>query len=232
MEKKLCDNELGAITLKESPRSKRYSLKISNGQIVATMPLYGDENKMIAFINENRQKLLSLLEKHPKEQLFNESTPIQTATFRMQITRAERKDFKVMLSEGILSVFCPADTNFEEEKVQQLLKNILKNVCRHEAKRVLPARLIQLARQYKFTCTGVKINSSRTHWGSCTGQKSINLSLSLMQLPWHLIDYVLLHELCHTVEMNHSERFWNLMDQVTNNKALQLRKELKGYSIL
>jgi predicted metal-dependent hydrolase len=75
----------------------------------------------------------------------------------------------------------------------------------------------------------VKINSSRGRWGSCSAKKTINLSLFLLLLPQHLIDYVLLHELCHIREMNHSVRFWKLLDSFTDEKALQLREELKGY---
>jgi len=89
-----------------------------------------------------------------------------------------------------------------------------------------------LAQQHGFTLTGVKINNSKTHWGSCTPRKSVNLSLYLMLLPWHLVDYVLLHELCHTIEMNHSEKFWMLMDKVTDNQAIRLRTELKNYHML
>ena len=136
------------------------------------------------------------------------------------------------LEEGILHIACPLETCFEREEVQSLLKSMLEKAFRHEAKRLLPQRIARLAQQHGFTLTGVKINNSKTHWGSCTPRKSVNLSLYLMLLPWHLVDYVLLHELCHTIEMNHSERFWKLMDKVTDNQAIRLRTELKNYHML
>ena len=86
-----------------------------------------------------------------------------------------------------------------------------------------------LALQHGFHYNGVTIKDMSSRWGSCSNRKHINLSLLLMTLPWHLIDYVLLHELCHTVELNHSDRFWALMDRVTDGKALQLRQALKSY---
>ena len=109
---------------------------------------------------------------------------------------------------------------------------MLKAALRHEAKRYLPIRLAALARQHGFHYNGVTIKDTSSRWGSCSNRKHINLSLLLMTLPWHLIDYVLLHELCHTVELNHSDRFWALMNRVTNGKALQLRQELKGRNAL
>lgn len=226
-EKKIEDKELGTITLLSGPRHKRYALKVREGAIRATMPLNGDEKKMLAFIEENRAKLIRLLREYPSRSPLTENTRLQTASFRLEIIRAERKNIRVRLSENILTIEYPAHLSIEEEYMQQKMHEILKNVFRHEAKRVLPARLEMLSRQYGFTYTGLKINSSRTRWGSCTTRKSINLSLYLMQLPWHLIDYVILHELCHTREMNHSDRFWALMDQVTDNRSKALRKELK-----
>lgn len=232
MEKTIHDNDLGTILIRTSPRATRYTLKISKGTITGVMPVGGNEGRMVAFIRENKQKLLLALRKHPARSLLDDTTEMQTATFRLHIFRTERANFYMRLDNGTLHIACPADTDFSADEVQQVLKELMEKALRYEAKRLLPDRLQSLAAEHHFTYTGVKIFNSKTHWGSCTARKSINLSLSLMLLPWHLIDYVLLHELCHTVEMNHSDRFWKLMDAVTNNKATALRTELKHYHML
>ena len=67
-------------------------------------------------------------------------------------------------------------------------------------------------------------------WGSCSYKNDIVFSLHMMRLPAHLIKYIVLHELCHTIEKNHQTPFWNLMNTVTNNKAKLLDQELKQYS--
>lgn len=232
MEKKIHDNDLGTILIRTVPRATRYTLKISKGMITATMPVGGDEHRMLAFIEENRQKLLVALKRHPARPLLDDTTVLQAATFKLHIFRTDRTNYYMTLNEGVLHIACPSTTRFESEKVQQVMKDLLEKALRHEAKRLLPDRLMLLADKHNFTCTGVRIMNSKSRWGSCSTRRTINLSLSLMLLPWHLIDYVLLHELCHTVEMNHSDRFWKLMNSVTANKALALRKELKGYHML
>ncbi len=229
MEKMINDPELGTITIRRGSRYRQYSLKVSEGKILATMPEWGDEKRMFAFINESRKRLLDLLIKHPQRSLLDENTELQTASFRLIILREERKKIGITLANEVLTIRFPAHIDISKDTIQTQLQEILKNVYRREAKRLLPGRIERLAQQYGFTYSTVKINSSRTRWGSCNRQKGINLSLYLMRLPWHLIDYVLLHELCHTKEMNHSPRFWALMDGVTENRAKLLRKELKGY---
>jgi predicted metal-dependent hydrolase len=136
------------------------------------------------------------------------------------------------LNEGVLHIACPQKTDFEDARVQQLLKGLIGKALRHEAHRILPQRLKALALQHGFKYNEIKITGAKTRWGSCSAHRNINLNLSLMLLPEQLIDYVLLHELCHTMEMNHSKRFWDLLNSVTENKARQLRKELKGRQML
>ena len=169
MEKTIQDKELGTILLRTSPRAIHYTLKISKGTITATMPPGGDEARMLAFIRENRKKLLIALAKHPARPLLTDETEMQTATFRLHIFRTDRANFYMKLEGDILHIACPTQTDFADERVQKLLKDFLEQALRHEARRLLPTRLLDLASRHNFTCTGVKIFNSKSHWGSCIG---------------------------------------------------------------
>ena len=74
----------------------------------------------------------------------------------------------------------------------------------------------------------LKVRKMKTLWGSCSADNSINLNLYLANLPEDLQYYVILHELCHTVEKNHSKRFWNLLSSFWG-EALKMDKELSKY---
>jgi predicted metal-dependent hydrolase len=102
---------------------------------------------------------------------------------------------------------------------------------RRRAQQILPAMTATLAQTHGFQYQAVKIRKSKTRWGSCSLQKNISLSLYLMTLPEHLIRYVILHELCHTVEMNHGTAFWALLDKCTDGNARTLSRELQNFSV-
>jgi predicted metal-dependent hydrolase len=71
--------------------------------------------------------------------------------------------------------------------------------------------LLRLARQYSFDVQGVSVKSQRSRWASCSSSKTISLNLKLLFLPPQLVEYTMLHELCHTIHLNHSQRFWALV---------------------
>ncbi len=223
----LNEADLGQILVRRSARSKHYKLAVKEGRVVATLPALGREEELLRFIEASKAKLLAALQSLPKPEIWDESTSIRFATFRLRICRIQGHAFQCRLRDEELLIGCPTEVRFADPSTQEALRTLLKSALRHEAKRCLPARLALLAQQHGFRYAGVTIKDVRSCWGSCSSRKHINLSLSLMKLPWHLIDYVLLHELCHTVEMNHSDRFWALMNKVTDGKALQLRGELK-----
>ena len=102
---------------------------------------------------------------------------------------------------------------------------------RSAAKAELPTRIEELARLHGFRYGRVTIRASRTKWGCCTGDNNLSLSLFLMTLPPHLRDFVLLHELCHTVHHDHSPYFHALLDRLTGGNEKLLSRELRSYSI-
>lgn len=102
---------------------------------------------------------------------------------------------------------------------------------RRAAKLDLPARMTRLSEQTGLRCQKLTIRASRTKWGSCSGRNHISLSLFLMALPEHLRDYVIVHELCHTVHHNHSPHFHALVDHLVGGKEKALNRELRTFSI-
>lgn len=103
---------------------------------------------------------------------------------------------------------------------------------RRAAKADLPGRMARLTEATGLRCEKLTIRASRTKWGSCSGQNHISLSLYLMTLPEVLRDFVILHELCHTVHHNHSPRFHALLNRLTGGREKELSRELRRYTIL
>ena len=152
---------------------------------------------------------------------------IETDQLKLQFEQGKGERFLINRNKNNITILYPPQTDFEP--IQEWLMKVIIEILRKQAKTVLPQRLQELAPIHGFNFSGVRINSARARWGSCSSKKHINLSLFLLILPQELSDYVLLHELCHTVEMNHGKRFWALMDKVTNHRSGQLRNALRRY---
>lgn len=90
----------------------------------------------------------------------------------------------------------------------------LRGWVKEEAKAYLVPRLEELANRHGFQYQGVGIRAQRTRWGSCSAKGRLNLNACLLFLPEKLTRYILLHELCHTRQMNHGEGFWKLFYSV------------------
>ncbi len=82
---------------------------------------------------------------------------------------------------------------------------------RREAKRDLPRQLLELADRHGITVTRVSVRNQRARWGSCSHAGSITLNWRLVLVPDWVREYVMLHELMHRLELNHSRRFWRLV---------------------
>ncbi|MFA5948328.1 MAG: M48 family metallopeptidase [Candidatus Gracilibacteria bacterium] len=79
---------------------------------------------------------------------------------------------------------------------------------------------------YDFNYNKIRIKSQRTKWGSCSRKKNLNFNYRIAFLPPHLAEYIVVHELCHLEQLNHSKNFWALVEKTMPNYKI-LRKELK-----
>jgi predicted metal-dependent hydrolase len=111
---------------------------------------------------------------------------------------------------------------------REKILTICEKALRSEAEEILPQRLGQLANEHGFLYSHVRIRKLTARWGSCSAQKSITLSYFLIQPPWHLIDYVLIHELVHTKHLHHGRDFWQAFLEIEPN-ARQYQKEIRQY---
>jgi predicted metal-dependent hydrolase len=122
-------------------------------------------------------------------------------------------------SDGSLVVTGPAD---DEEVYRRALIEWL----RSRARRFLLVRLQELAQTHGLPFQQATIRHQRTRWGSCSPRGTISLNLRLLFLRPEIVDHVLLHELCHTRELNHSKRFWALV-QAHDPECISHRREAR-----
>lgn len=104
-------------------------------------------------------------------------------------------------------------------------KNLILWVKR-QAKKHLLAELTRLSKIMSMNFDTLTIRDQKSRWGSCSSTKSISLNYKLILLPAHLLQHVIIHELCHTVHLNHSEKFWNKVAEFDINWR-EHRRELR-----
>lgn len=95
-----------------------------------------------------------------------------------------------------------------------LQKEVLLDWYKKLATLFLVERVKKLAFEHGFTCHKISVRNQKTRWGSCSSNKNISLNWKLIKTPLWVIDYVILHELAHTIHLNHSPSFWNLVAKV------------------
>lgn len=227
--------EVGTVILVKSQRATRLTMTLRPFQDVrVAVPKNMSFAQAEVFVTER----IDWFQRHqPKIQaiergytIFDEQTVFRTRQHQLRIIRSDDRRVSVRTVKGEILAICPASQDIHADDVQRAIREGVERAWRKEAKAYLPQRVKMLSEQHGLTYQQLRIKNTKSRWGSCSQDNIINLSLHVMRLPDHLIDYVLLHELVHTVEKNHSPRFWQRLEQVCQ-KAKKLDKELKKYNI-
>ena len=222
------DKDFGQIIIRTRITARNISMRTKPDGLHVTVPPRCLTSRIMAVIEEYRPKLLEKWQKSA-EQPLDLNFRIDAPCFRLHLEEGRFSRFTLRINEEDITICCPPRTDFAQKSVQDLLRNAIIRAFKKSAQTYLPPLLSELANHYGFKYKKVKITGSKSRWGSCSATGSINLSCYLMLLPPHLMDYVLLHELTHTKEMNHGPKFWEILNDLTEGKAKTLRAELRQF---
>ena len=202
-------------------REKRRSVKITidtNGKLVVFAPIKISIERLKDILNQKSKWI------EKKMQQVNQ----------VNIDHATIINFKQLLVCGtfyniiagdLKNILIEADNVIVPNKYYTdgtYIKRVLK-WQRALAEEILTKRLQALAEIHKINYKSIKIGNFKAKWGSCDANKNIKLNWRLVMLPYNVIDYVILHELSHTYELNHSQRFYAVLSKLMPNwKASRL----------
>ncbi|HRK94260.1 MAG TPA: SprT family zinc-dependent metalloprotease [Candidatus Saccharibacteria bacterium] len=197
-----------------------------NGTLRISAPTYAPLFMVKRMIAGSRDELRKLRQSHPTLELIDGMAIGKSHSLQV-ITGAPARTIKKS-GQRIILYLAQADSLADDTVVDLARKHII-TALRKEAKHYLPKRLRFLADQHGFEYSNVRFSHASGRWGSCNHAKMISLNIALMNLPFELIDYVLIHELAHTVRLDHSPAFWQLVEQADPDFKLH-RKMMKSYS--
>ncbi len=226
---------IGEIHIKRNPGSRLIRLRIDPEiGILLIIPSNTPEQEALKFVSSKAAWIKKSLARRNAIKnsltIFKESTPFKTRQHGLYLEKHAKSTIKSMVWQDKIIVWFPEFADVEDQRIQRVIRKAIVQAWRIEALNYLPARAEQLATKHSFTYNRLSVKNAKTRWGSCSAQNNINLNLQLMRLPDHLIDYVILHELVHTVEKNHQKSFWSRLEKVMTH-ARKYDKELNKYDL-
>ena len=206
-------------------RSKRKTLSLSvskDGEVVVRAPLHLKEDKIYKFIEDKRGWIEKSLAKIMARNNFKDSFDFKNYIYLL----GEKQSINNFnMAAGKIS------TKPSKTQMKDTFNVFYEKLYKEYAKKYLNKRVQEIAQTIGLNYKDLKICKSKRIWGSFNKDGTMKLNFKLIILPKPLIDYVIVHELCHGVQLNHSPKFWTLVGQALPNYKL-LKKELENYGFL
>lgn len=218
---------IGKVLLTKRRTSRHIRLRVSHdGTPHVSMPIWLSYKQALLFVSTKTEWITKQQETHAPAFLIDGQRIGKSHKLSFIHQNIQKPRTRISGNQAIVTI--PTSLETESKTAQHAAERVAIKVLKLEAETLLSQRLNQLATKHDLPYSEVKIGKMRSRWGSCNSHKLITLNCYLIQLPWHLIDYVILHELAHTKVMAHNDSFWSLLEELTPN-VKQLRKELKSY---
>jgi len=189
---------------------KTCAIYVRNGMVEVRAPLRMLKSDIDKFVDSKEKWITDNLEKSKKK--AEQRSNFELRYGDMILYRGKQYPIIAKSSNRVgfdnQSFYMP--TNLSPEQI----KHACVQIYRMLTKRDLTEKVLDFTKQMGVMPTAVKINGAKTRWGSCSAKKNLNFSWKLIMADDDVIDYVVVHELAHIEEMNHSERFWAVVEGV------------------
>ena len=211
-----------------NPRARRYILRLDpTGAVRVTLPARGSQAEAWNFARRNaawiNQRIEQQLAQPPRPTAWGQGTELlfRGDTVRLSISANQSRNIVEFANQRIVVAL--------EADVRRAVERHLWNLARRE----LTARTVELAARHGLAGRRITVRNQRSRWGSCSRRGAISLNWRLIQVPAFVRDYIILHELMHLREHNHSRRFWKQVETVcpdheVADKWLKQHRQLLG----
>src|SRR4051794_7715644 len=198
------------VRLRRHRQARRYTLRIhaATREVVLTMPPRGTVKEAKNFAQKHGGWIAARLQGLPKAKPFAPGTmvPLRGVPHRIVHRRGERGTVWAEYSNGERLLCVAGQAPHVDRRVSDFLKR--------EAKRDLEAASQRYAARLGVRIKRVSVRDQSSRWGSCSTTGALSYSWRLILAPPYVLDYLAAHEVAHLVEMNHSPRFWRLVDNL------------------
>ena len=201
----------------QKARSLRLQINLDEPRVVLTAPRFAmafEINRFLrsktSWIEKHLIKALKQVDLRPKPQYKNGDIFYyfgEPVLLIITHTPKKRPSVKVRGEKMFLAL----NNGITEQKIPSAAKKAIQDFYRKKAEETVHDRLQHFNEHYGFTYRRVTLRNQRSRWGSCTGKLNLNFNWRLIMAPIEIIDYVVVHEMCHLRQMNHSKNFWNLV---------------------
>lgn len=199
------------VRLVRNTRIKRMCIRADLCGISIVSPVKQDIDEVRNFVNSNNSWILKKVKFYTKLNNKLEYGPILKDEIIYLGKKYKLKFVKdtfqyTVISENLLKI------TFHVKDKRTSKRNIA-NWYRQQTKKLLDEKVQFFGQKLSISYGKVRIKNQKSRWGSCSKEGNLNFNLLLSALPLNIIDYIIVHELFHLVEFNHSDNFWKLIKQ-------------------
>jgi predicted metal-dependent hydrolase len=227
--------EIGKVSFirKSSLRNLKITIRPFSGVQVSVPRFISFENAG-RFVEQKRQWIrksqLKLTRFENGITVFDENSSFNTRDHLLALNKHEKSTIRTVIGRGRIELMYPYYADIVDPRIQKAIRGAIHQAWRIEACQYLPDIIQGLAKYHNLPYGRLTVRNNKTRWGSCSRVNNISLNIHLMRLPQHLCEYIILHELCHTVHKHHQKAFWQYLNQLTGGRARELDKELNRFS--